>query len=286
MGIKITFTKPARRFCGALIASAVTSFVGLISLNAQAQDGVCSMRDVSNWQLMLTDTRVEVTPIYILDVTEGFLEACPQRPEFREASKVAAMAATDLGEHDKAVAHFQNAGPLRDSQAYFYYSSALLKTGEVTAARYVRDDMIANWLSELSADPEIEIEEQLIPGGRLYTTRFVTGGEQGAGSLAMTVIPDAMGWPATLTVGMDRGMFSFKALRDGAYKQHLASVDLYRCRGRRLLGRAGTVVSSKDIEQSARAALIGYLADPDGTRSSDASHPCLWADKLLPRPVS
>ncbi|GAB5459361.1 MAG: hypothetical protein Hens3KO_23910 [Henriciella sp.] len=286
MRAKLTFTKPVRLFGAALIATAVTTFAGIYGLRAEAQSQTCSLRDVSAWQLMLTDTQAEVTPRYILEVTEAFLKACPERPEFREASKVAAIAATDLGAHKVAIMHFENAGPLHDTQASFYYATALLNTGRVAAAQDVRDAMIANWLGELNATPEAVVEAQPISGGMLYTTRFVHAGDQGAGSLAMTAIPDVMGWPATLTVGMDRGMFSFKALRAGAFKQQSMNVDFYRCRGRRLLGRAGSTLPTDIVEQSARAALIGYLADPDGAKANDANYPCLWVDKLLPRPVS
>lgn len=286
MRTKLTLTKPVRLFGAALLATAVTTFAGIYGLRAEAQSQTCSLRDVSAWQLMLTDTQAEVTPRYILEVTEAFLNQCPERPEFREASKVAAIAATDLGAHRAAIAHFENAEPLLDTQASFYYAAALLNTGRVAAAQDVRDTMIANWLGELNAAPEAVVEAQAISGGMLYTTRFMPAGEQGTGSLAMTAIPDVMGWPATLTVGMDRGMFSFTALRAGAFKQQAVNVDFYRCRGRRLLGRAGSTLSTDMVEQSARAALIGYLADPDGANVNDAKHPCLWVDKLLPRPVS
>ena len=88
MTVKTLFTKRVRRYLGAAIAAAVTTFVGL-QAQSKAEAQTCTLNDATRWQLAITDTDVELTPEFIRFATESFLKACPDRPEYEAASRVA-----------------------------------------------------------------------------------------------------------------------------------------------------------------------------------------------------
>lgn len=257
-------------------------------MQAEAQTGDCSLRDVAAWQTQLVAPDEEATPAYILAVTEAFLNACPERPEVREASKIAAMAATDKGEAAKAVAHFAKAGWLYDDNARFYYAAALLANGQPGEAWAVRDLMVADWLERMSYDSQIEIETRQVRGGTIHAVRFMRPDKQTGIGAAWIAVPDGAGWPATLTIGSVRQVTAFHRLRAGAETPALRHVDLYRCRARRLLAKAQTAIPRGEVETAALTTLIGYLDSPDMLAKTEKGQPlatCLWPGRLLPRPA-
>ncbi len=288
MTINASFTKTLWRIGSAVLASAVTTFVGLYPfLFAEAQARDCSLRDVAVWQTQLVDPGEEATPAYILEVTEAFLIACPDRPEVREASKIAAMAATDMGEAAKAVAHFARAGWLHDDNARFYHAAALLGDGQPGEAWAVRDLMVEDWLDRLSSDPQVEVETRQVRGGTIHAVQFRQPDKQTGIGAAWIAVPHEAGWPATLTIGSARQITAFHRLRAGAEAPALHHVDLYRCRARRLLARAEIAIPQAEAQTAAVTTLIGYLASPDMLAKTEKGQPlatCLWPGRLLPRP--
>ena len=290
MTLKTSFTKPVLRFMGAVLAAIVTTIVGLYPTpSAEGQTSDCSLRDVSVWQMQLTEPAEEATPAYILRVTEAFLNTCPGRPEIREASKIAGMAATDMGEAKRAVAHFANAGWLHDDTARFYHAAALLANGQADAAWAVRDLMIEDWLDQLSYNPQVDVETTKVPGGTIYALLFMHPDQDTGIGAAWLAAPDGAGWPATLSIGSERQMTAFHRMRAGAQAPKLRHVDLYRCRSRRLLAKAERAIPVDQMQTAATATLIGYLADPDRLAKTEPGQPlatCLWPQRLFPRPAS
>lgn len=289
MTINTSFTKLFRHITCAVLASSVTSFVGLISVaNADTEARTCSLRDASAWQLQLVEATEEITPAYILGVTEAFLDKCPDRPEFREASKIAGMAATDNGEIKRAVAHFENAGVLYDERAQFYQAAALLADNQDAKAWNIRDRLVNSWLEKLARNPQAAVDVKTLRTGIIYTVTFAQPDSESGIGAAWVAVPYGAGWPATLTIGAERQVTAFHRLRAGADAPALAHVDYYRCRGRRLLARAPVAIPMSEMEAAARVTLIGYLAAPDDldeTKDGQALATCLWPQRLLPRPA-
>ncbi len=289
MMIKTSFTKLSWRIGCAVLASLVTTFVALFPSIAEAQSDECSLRDVAAWQTQLLDPDAEITPTYILQATEAFMIRCPERPEFREASKIAAMAATETGDVKKAVAHFANAGRLRSDAARFYHVAALLADGRDDQAWMLRDTMIEDWLDELSYDPQVDVNTAQVAGGTIHSVRFMRPDQSTGIGAAWLAVPDGAGWPATLTIGSERQLAAFHKMRAGADAPKLRHVDLYRCRGRRLLARAEAEFPLDEMESAAAVTMIGYLSRPDMLGMTEEGQPlatCLWPNRILPRPSS
>ncbi|MCF6329659.1 MAG: hypothetical protein L3J02_07665 [Henriciella sp.] len=266
----------------------MTTFVALFPSIAEAQSDECSLRDVAAWQTQLLDPDEEITPAYILQATEAFMNRCPERPEFREASKIAAMAATETGDVKTAVAHFANAGRLRSDAARFYHAAALLADGRDDQAWALRDTMIEDWRDELSHDPQVDVNTTQVAGGTIHSVRFMRPDQNTGIGAAWLAVPDGAGWPATLTIGSERQLAAFHKMRAGADASKLRHVDLYRCRGRRLLARAEAEFPVVEMESAAAVTMIGYLSRPDMLTMTQKGQPletCLWPNRILPRPA-
>lgn len=283
MSVKPFFTKRTRRYVSAALASAVTTFVAMQTYyKAHAQD--CTIHDASRWQLALTDSQIEQTPAHIRAQTEGFLQACPSRPEYAEASRIAGIAAADMGDAKAAVAHFQNAGWMRDLQSNFYAISAYLAVGEDRAAWRHRDQMIQMWRNRLERHPKVSVVAEPAKRGMIYQVYFPKTDSDTGTRAAWVAVPYGPGWPATLTFSRDRMRLAFQKIRAGEADQDFRYVDLHRCRGRRSLGRIELALSVTDFDAAAKAALSAYLASPDlGLEHMENQvRTCVMAARLLP----
>lgn len=285
MNVKILFTKRMRRYACAAIATTVTTFVGLKSIStAEAQS--CSLKDATQWQLAVTNPEVELTPTFIKVVTESFLRACPDRPEFTSASRIAAIAATDLGDAKTAVQHFRNAGPMRDVQSNFYAIAAHLAAGEEASAWQTRDRMVARWLDRLERHPLVSVSHEQLESGAIYQIHIADADPEILPRSVWVAVPAGPGWPATLSFTHDRMLLAMRQVRAGETDLDARYIDLNRCYGRRSLGRLDAQLTSVDFDGAARAGLAAYLADPDQhVEQSDRSiHPCYLSNRLLPAP--
>ena len=289
MTINTSFTNSVGRHASAVLALIAAAFMAIaLDANADTEARDCTLRDVADWQLQLLDEREEVTPEYILTVTEAFLAACPYRPETAEAKKIAGMAAADMGDAERAILHFENASALYDDRAQFYYAAALLAAAQDAKAWNVRDSLINTWLNRLASNPDIAVEATDTRGGLIYKIKFLSPHPDTGIGVAWVAVPDGAGWPATLTIGSERQLTAIHRLRAGAEANTSQHVDYYRCRGRRLLARAEHDIPMSEMEEAARLTLIGYLSAPDAdteTLSGEALPACLWPRRLLPRPA-
>lgn len=286
MTVKTLFTKRVRRYLGAAIATAVTTFVGMQSLmSAEAQS--CTLHDATRWQLAITDSEVELTPTYIRVVTESFLRNCPDRPEFASASRIAGIAAADMGNAQAAVQHFRNAGPMSDLMSNFYAIAVHLAVGEDLSAWRMRDQFIATWAKRLDRHPMVSISEVEIDHGRIYQVHFAETTD-GAGPRAAWVgVPTGPGWPATISFSSSPFQLALRQISDGG-DQGARYIELNRCYARRSLGRLDADIATVDFDGAAQAGLSAYLASPDlQVEVSDrAVSPCVLHGRLLPTPKS
>lgn len=286
MNVKTLFTKRMRRYACAAIATAVTTFVGLKSIStAEAQ--TCSLKDATQWQLAVTNPEVELTPTFIKVVTESFLRACPDRPEFASASRVAAIAAMDLGDARSAVQHFQNAGAMQDPQSNFYAIAAHLAVGDDASAWQIRDRMVTHWHDRLERHPMVSVSREQMDSGTIFQIHISDADTDISPRSAWVAVPSGPGWPATLSFTHDRMLLAMRQVRAGETDMDARYIDLNRCYGRRSLGRLDARLTSVDFDGAARAGLTAYLAAPDlqVERSDRAIHPCYLSSRLLPAPV-
>ncbi len=284
MTIKTLFTKRVRRYLGAAIAAATTTFVGMQSmLKAEAQ--TCTLTDATKWQLAITNPEVELTPTYIRFTTETFLKSCPQRPEFASASRVAGIAAADMGDARAAVQHFRNAGPMQDVMSNFYAMAAHLAVNEDLAAWRLRDAMIADWHARLDRHPMVSVNTVSLELGTIYQVHFAELSEEASPRAAWVAVPSGPGWPATISFSNSPFQLAMRQISDGAGSQ-ARYIELHRCYDRRSLGRLDARAASVDFDGAAQAGLTAYLAAPDlrVEVSARAVSPCVLHRRLLPAP--
>ncbi len=282
MGENKYLSKRHRRYLGAIIAAGVTTFTAfMLTPSASAQN--CTLQDASQWQLALHDAEAEQTPAYVRSVTEAFLNACPSRPEFSEASRVAGIAAVDMQDAESASAHFANAGRMTDILSNFYAMSAYHKAGNTKATWRLRDQIVESWRTRLERHPMVSVSVEPMQDGMLYQLYFSATDRNSGTRAAWVAVPYGPGWPATLSFSQDRMRLALRKAR-AAKDNDFRYVDLNRCHGRRTLGRIETTMSSSEFDATARASLTAYLANPDlpNSRSTDQIAVCVLPNRLLP----
>lgn len=285
MDVKTLFTKRVRRYLCAGVATAVTTFVGLSTLTpADAQ--TCNLYDATRWQLALNDPDIEQTPDYILAVTDAFLTACPERPEFAEASRVAGIAAADLGDAPRAAAYFRDAGPMRDRLSNFYAIATFVAANQADAAWQVRDHMVARWVHRLERHPLVSVSAETVATGTIYQVYFTQAADESNLRAVWVAIPSGPGWPASLAFSRDPMRLQFRKIRAEEFDENIRFVDLHRCHGRRSLGEISTKLSVTEFDIAAHASLLAYLARPDQpeTDVKDRVESCVFPGRLLPDP--
>ena len=282
MGGHNRLNKRTKRYIGAAVATAVTTFIAMSALS-EAGAQTCSLRYVTDWQLALSDPLEEQSPEHIRDITESFLAMCPERPEFFEASRIAGMAATDMGDANAAATHFRNAGRMNSLLANFYAISAFAAIGDDRAAWRTRDQMVERWRNRLERSAKVSVSAEAVDMGMIYQVSFLEIDEDSGTRAAWVAVPYGPGWPATLSFSSDRMRLALRRTGTDQAATDFRYVDLNRCRGRRTLGRIEASVPSPDFDAAARASLTAYLAEPDLPQASNSEIDlCVWPARLLP----
>lgn len=278
-------SKWVRRYIGAAIAAGVTTFIALEGY-AQSTSDMCSVHEATAWQLALNDLEIEQTPEHVLAVTEAFLTACSSRPEFYEASRVAGIAAADIGDPALAARHFGNAGPMRDHLSNFYAMAAFAASGDEPAAWRLRDQMIERWRSRLERHPQISVSATATDQGMIYQIYFTQTDEAQGLRAAWVAVPYGPGWPATLTFSKDPFRWQLRKVRASEDLTEFRYVDLHRCQHRRALGEIATSLSVTEFDAAAHASLTAYMANPDVPFPYQGGpvRPCIFPGRLLPNP--
>ncbi|MEM9938907.1 MAG: hypothetical protein AAF768_08675 [Pseudomonadota bacterium] len=288
MAVKKSVTKDRLwRWTAAIIATVVTSLIGLYPEHlAFGEAAGCSLNDVSDWQNQLMDPDEEIDPPYILEVTEAFILRCPDRPEIKEASRIAGVAAVRMGDAKRALAHFDKAGWIRDQRSLFAQAAAFLATGDTEMGWVIRDEILANWLLDLSRTPLTTVDTIEVQGGHIYAVNFTKIDAETGIRAAWVAVPDGPGWPATLSVGSDAFSNAIHKMRAGADAAPLRQIHLHRCFERKVLAQSPVEISVNQFGQTAQLALQAYLADPDlyEPLANGRINQCLMAGKLFPRP--
>lgn len=282
MGETKYLSKRKRRYLGAVIATCVTTYVAMNTV-AEAQD--CSLRDATQWQLALHDEMVEQSPDYVRSVTESFLTACPNRPEFQDASRIAGRAAADMQDAQAAATHFRNAGWMTDLVSNFYAISVFHAADDAKTAWRIRDQMVESWRNKLERHPSVSVAADPVENGMIYQLYFSETDRDAGTRAAWVAVPYGPGLPATLAFSHDRMRMSLRKVR-AAEDFDFRYVDLHRCQGRRTLGRIDKDISTSDFDNSARASLTAYLAEPDlpGINQRGDITLCAFPHRLLPGP--
>lgn len=285
MEIKKRFTKRVRRYAGAVLAALVTTYVGWVGF-AEAEPMSCSLHDATAWQLAISDPDVEQTPDHILSVTEAFLADCPNRPEIAEASRIAGIAAADLGEPVRAMGHFQAAGAMRDLVSNFYAMATFLAADDKAAAWRLRDQVVERWRSRLERHPMVSVLAVPAEHGMIYQVYFTRPDEETGVRAAWIGVPYGPGWPATLSFSKDPFRLGLKRVRTGEDTSDYRYVDLHRCEGRRALGEIATRLSVSEFDATASSSLNAYMANPDQPAAYEHGpvRSCIFPGRLLPRP--
>lgn len=285
MGDLIRLSKRKRRWLGAITATVVTTLMALSALpSAEAQS--CTLQDATQWQLALNDPAEEQSPAYIRRVTEAFLEACPERPEFFDASRIAGIAAADMGDAPGATQHFTNAGRMRNLQSNFYAMGSFLAEGKDRAAWRIRDQVVERWRSRLERSPQVSLTPLPQKHGMIYQVRFDTPDRETKLRMAWVAVPYGPGWPASLGFSSERMRLALRRTSSGSSVSGLEFIDLNRCLGRRTLGEIKQPISPQMYHDTALSSLNAYLADPDIPRGRDKRdiQICVWPARLLPGP--
>ncbi|MEL7547265.1 MAG: hypothetical protein AAGJ84_11475 [Pseudomonadota bacterium] len=277
-----------KRYIGALIATAVTTWIAAHNLaRGDEPDTTCSRDDVAIWHLALLETDPTPSPLMILEKTETFLAACPDRPETDQARAIAGMASVELGNAAAAVSYFDQVQYFTTVRQQLNYSAALLSVGRDADAWTERDELIANWLERVAQSGDVQTAMRVLEHGRLVHLLFSAEARLDGLRSAWVVLPDGPGWPASIRMTQQaegrpqRAVFSESAADEPLF------VELYQCRSRRLLGRVSLDVSAAQTHANAQAALTAYLNAPDSVSAAASSseiQTCFWPDHLLPPP--
>lgn len=277
-----------RRYIGAVIATAVTTWVEAHNLaRGQETIGQCTRNDVAVWHLALLEPEMPPSPTAILETTEAFLSACPDRPEAQQALAIAGMASVDLGDAERALSYFEQVDQLTTVRQRFYHTSALLAVGRERDAWDLRDQVIDIWLADVTADTNAELSMRVMPTGRLIHLKYMNSQRLDGVQSAWIALPDKAGWPASIRLTQSpEGRFQpvelFSLAQDAP-----TYVELYRCRSRRFLARIATNMEQAETNANAYTALSAYLANPDpepAKKPVEQIRTCLWPDRLLPQP--
>lgn len=285
MGDQKQLSKRKRRYIGAIIATTVTTLLALVSLPiADAQS--CTIQDATRWQLALHDREEEQSPDHIRRVTEAFLNACPDRPERYDASRIAGIAAADMGDAKAAAQHFKAAGRMTNLLSNFYAMGSFLAVGEDRLAWRVRDETVEAWRSRLERHPGVSVSASAQRHGMIYQVFFEAPDKDTRLRTAWVAVPFGPGWPATLGFSSDRMRLAFRRTSAGGREQEVEFVDLNRCLGRRTLGEITTPMTAQTYRDTALSSLNAYLAAPDIPRGKAKREIqiCTWPSRLLPGP--
>ena len=285
MGDQKRLSRRKRRIISAMIATTVTTLLALSAVSsAEAQS--CTLQDATNWESAINDREQELSPDYIRVNTEAFLEACPVRPEFYDASRIAGIAAADMGDAQAAAQHFKNAGRMTNLLSNFYAMGSFLAIGEDRWAWRIRDMTVEAWRSRLDRHPHVSVAASAQKHGMIYQVNFAIPDKETKLRAAWVAVPNGPGWPATLGFSSDRMRLALQRTSSGSGGAGVEFIDLNRCLGRRTLGEVKTPMSTQMYQETATASLNAYLASPDIPRGREKRdiQICTWPSRLLPGP--
>lgn len=191
----------ALKLASAIIASGVCALIGF----AQYAHGEsrCGLSDAGRFHEAVTRPVEEASPAYFLRISETFIDDCPDRLEIREAHLVAARAALDLGNAERAAAHYDAAlkagARLKPSQR-MDQSVTLMVAGKARRAREARNIAVSDWLSGLDATDAARLSAHKFASGTIYSVRYTTPLKRADVTALWLAVPAGDGLPAAILI--------------------------------------------------------------------------------------
>lgn len=274
----------------AVLASVVCTAIGFSgAFYAYAETTECTLKDVAAWKDRLFDPTQEATPLYRLNVTEDFLQDCPNRHEAIQAHREAGKAALDEGLAEAAREHLEYGrteyDPLQPRE-WFGLMAALIETGEEARAWAERDSLVAHWLERLETDGLADVATSQVNGGTIHAVEFIAlePGDYVRG--VWVAVPEKAGWPSAIVLGSNEFRSSMRQLRSGSPKR-LEHIDLIGCQERITLTQSDGEIAIDTAKAAAHFALETYLEQPElpaDNGALDLSTACRWPKHMFPRP--
>ena len=275
----------ALKLASALIASGVSTLIGF----AQYAHGesACGLSEAGRFHEAITSPTEEGSPAYYLRTSEAFIDACPDRLEIREAHVIAARAAVDLGNAERAAAHYDaaiNAGARLKPSARMDQSVALMVAGDSARAREARNIAVSDWLSGLDATDSASLSAHKYSGGTIYSVRYTTPKARSSVSALWLAVPAGDGLPAAILIRSAPQQAAWRAIRTGEMPAPLVIAERLTCRKSTILGDVTEDMTLDALERGATGDLIAYLKKPDSADKTPEGEPlaaCLGLSRML-----
>jgi hypothetical protein len=279
----------ALKLASAIIASGVSALMGF----AQYAHGEsrCGLSEAGRFHEAVTRPVEEASPAYFLRISETFIDDCPDRLEIREAHLVAARAALDLGNADRASAHYDAAlkagARLKPSQR-MDQSVTLMVAGKARRAREARNIAVSDWLSRLDASDAARLSAHKFALGTIYSVRYATQPERASVTALWLAVPAGDGLPAAILIRSAPQQAAWRAIRTGAAAEPLFVAEQLSCRQSTWLGDVTDDLTLDELERGAVGDLRAYLKHPDNVEETPEGEPlaaCLGLGRMLHVPA-
>ncbi|MEH6410722.1 MAG: hypothetical protein V7741_09365 [Hyphomonas sp.] len=279
----------ALKLASAIIASGVCALIGF----AQYAHGEsrCGLSDAGRFHEAVNRPVEEASPAYFLRIAETFIDDCPDRLEIREAHLVAARAALDLGNAERAAAHYDAAlkagARLKPSQR-MDQSVTLMVAGKARRAREARNIAVSDWLSGLDATDAARLSAHKFASGTIYSVRYTTPLKRANVTALWLAVPAGDGLPAAILIRSAPQQAAWRAIRTGGAAEPLIVAEQLSCRQSTWLGDVTNDLTLDELERGAVGDLLAYLKHPDDVEETPKGEPlaaCLGLGRMLHVPA-
>ena len=275
----------ALKLASAVIASGVSTLIGFTQY--AHGESACGLSDAGRFHEAITSPTEEGSPAYFLRTSEAFIDACPDRLEIREAHVIAARAAVDLGNAERAVAHYDaalRAGARLKPSARMDQAVVLMVTGNVARAREARNISVSDWLAGLDATDAASLSTRKYSAGTIYSIRYTAREARSSVSAIWLAVPTGDGLPAAILVRSAPQQAAWRAIRTGDVPAPLIVAEQLTCRKSTILGVVTDGMTLDELERGAMVDLATYLKRPDSVGKTPKDEPlaaCIGLSRML-----
>lgn len=279
----------ALRLASAILASGVCGLIGFAQY-AQGETR-CGLPEAGRFHEAISQPVEEASPAYFLRISKTFIHACPDRLEIREAHLVAARAALDLGQADRAGAHYDaalKAGARLTPSHRMDQAVTLMVAGKARRAREARNIAVSDWLSGLDAAEAAIVSAHKYPSGTIYSVRYKPRPERASVRTLWLAVPAGDGLPGAILIRSAPQQAAWRAIRSGASAQPLIVAERLSCRQAAWLGDVTDDLTPDKLERGAVGELLAYLDHPDDVEKTPKGEPlaaCLGLSHMLHVPT-
>lgn len=285
----MTQDRLALKLASAIIASGVCALIGFGKY--AHGEAVCGLSEAGRFHEAVTRPVEEASPAYFLRISETFIDDCPDRLEIREAHLVAARAALDLGNAERAAAHYDAAlkagARLKPSQR-MDQSVTLMVAGKARRAREARNIAVSDWLSGLDATDAARLSAHKFALGTIYSVRYTTPLKRANVRALWLAVPAGDGLPAAILIRSAPQQAAWRAIRTGGGAEPLIVAEQLSCRQSTWLGDVTDDLTLNELERGAVGDLLAYLKHPDEVEETPKGEPlaaCLGLGRMLHVPA-